>query len=331
MKKIKKAGYILLQIIALLLATFSIFSIFRDTENRYLKLLDFPRIQFFVASLIFLAIGAIVIKNWQWFDYLLLLALFCGLLVNGYYLINYTKLVSEDVPTAKGIKNTDFSFSLLIANVKMNNRTAQPLLNLIKKKNPDLLLAMEVDEWWDQQFKSLKKEYPYSISRINSVAYGMILFSKYPMKSIEINYLQNEKVPSFESIVTLTDGKNISFHGVHPVPPTHFKKLPDNKGQQETALKKIGRKLMSNKYPSLIAGDMNDVVWSHVDELTETNKILKDVRVGRGFYNSYNANNIFMRWPLDHIFVTEEFRLKKLERLSNIGSDHFPIFVELVL
>lgn len=38
-----------------------------------------------------------------------------------------------------------------------------------------------------------------------------------------------------------------------------------------------------------------------------------------------------MRWTLDHVFVTEEFRLKKLERLPKIGSDQFPIFVELVL
>ena len=31
------------------------------------------------------------------------------------------------------------------------------------------------------------------------------------------------------------------------------------------------------------------------------------------------------------VFVTEEFRLKKIERLEKIGSDHFPIYVELVL
>ena len=97
------------------------------------------------------------------------------------------------------------------------------------------------------------------------------------------------------------------------------------------ALKKLGKEIEDRKLPTLIAGDLNDVVWSHVDALTGTQNLLYDVRVGRGFYNSYNAENIFMRWPLDHVFVTKEFRLKKLERLSKIGSDHFPIYVELVL
>ncbi len=72
-------------------------------------------------------------------------------------------------------------------------------------------------------------------------------------------------------------------------------------------------------------------MWSHVDVLTETENILYDVRVGRGIYSSYNAESIFMRWPLDHVLVTEEFKLKTIERLPKIDSDHFPIYVELVL
>ena len=159
----------------------------------------------------------------------------------------------------------------------------------------------------------------------------MILYSKYPLKATEVKYLNNKKVPSFETKITLTNDKIITLHCVHPVPPTHFKNLPDNAGQQEKALKKLGKRLENRKYPTVVAGDINDVVWSYVDELTGTENILYDVRVGRGFYNSYNAENFLMRWPLDHVFVTEEFRLKKLERLSKIGSDHFPIYVELVL
>ena len=88
---------------------------------------------------------------------------------------------------------------------------------------------------------------------------------------------------------------------------------------------------MNRKFPTIVAGDLNDVVWSHVDELTETEHKLYDVRVGRGFYNSFDAENIILRWPLDHVFVTDEFRLKTLERLPKISSNHFPIFVELVL
>ena len=102
-------------------------------------------------------------------------------------------------------------------------------------------------------------------------------------------------------------------------------------GQAELAMRKLGQKIDSSKVPTIVMGDFNDVVWSYVNELTITKNLLFDIRTGRGFYNSYNAENILMRWPLDHVYVTKEFRLKAFERLDAIGSDHFPIYVELIL
>ena len=39
--------------------------------------------------------------------------------------------------------------------------------------------------------------------------------------------------------------------------------------------------------------------------------------------------SFIFRWPLDHIFVSEHFRVVAVERGEDIGSDHFPIFVNL--
>ncbi len=54
-----------------------------------------------------------------------------------------------------------------------------------------------------------------------------------------------------------------------------------------------------------------------------------DPRIGRGLYATFNARRRLLRWPLDHIFFTEDFRLVRLERMGFIGSDHFPIMVDL--
>ena len=331
MEKFRKVLKIIVYVLAVFFAMCSLLSVFRNAEIRYLKMLDFPRIQFFIFSLVSLLLFIILIKKWRWYSYLVVAGLLGGLFVNGTFLVHYTSLVPVEVQTVKAIQASDDQFSLLLTNVKMSNRKAAPLLNLIALKKPDLILAMEVNEWWDEKLEELNKEYPYSQHTVNEVAYGMVLYSKLPLKAIEVDYLNNKKVPSFESTITLANGKNISFHCIHPVPPTHFKDLPDNAGQEETAMKKLGKEVEGRKLPTIIAGDLNDVVWSYVDDLTGTKNIMYDVRVGRGFYNSYNAKNIFMKWPLDHIFVTEEFRLKKLERLPKIGSDHYPMYVELVL
>ncbi|SRX54815.1 endonuclease/exonuclease/phosphatase family protein [Aequorivita sp. CIP111184] len=331
MKKLRKILYWLLYLIAVLLAAATILSIFRNSEIRYLKMLDFPRIQLFVFSFISLLVLVLITKKWQWYTYLVSFALLCGLAINGAFIINYTTLVPVEVPTATDLKAADVQFSLLVSNVKMSNKNAQPLIDLIAEKKPDLVLAMEVNEWWDEELSVINKEYPYSQHTINEVTYGMVLYSKLPLNNVEVAYLNNKNVPSFECVVTLSNGKDINFHCMHPVPPTHFEDLPDNKGQKETALQKLGKIVNDSKIPSVVAGDLNDVVWSYVNDLTNTQNILYDLRVGRGFYNTYNAENLLMKWPLDHVFVTKEFRLKKLERLPKIGSDHYPIYVELVL
>ncbi len=56
---------------------------------------------------------------------------------------------------------------------------------------------------------------------------------------------------------------------------------------------------------------------------------LLDPRAGRGLYNSYNANNPLFRYPLDHVFHSKHFKLVRIQRLPDIGSDHFPILIEL--
>jgi hypothetical protein len=37
----------------------------------------------------------------------------------------------------------------------------------------------------------------------------------------------------------------------------------------------------------------------------------------------------FGRFPLDHIFYSEEFGLISLKKLQHIGSDHFPLMITL--
>jgi endonuclease/exonuclease/phosphatase (EEP) superfamily protein YafD len=331
MKSFKYYLLIALQVFALALTVLAILSEFNNVESRHLKMLDFLRIQFFLFTLISLIPLLLLIKQWNWFNYLVLAGLGFSLYIHGNYLINYTSLVDVKVPTATDSENQDNSISVLIANVQMSNTNSAALINLISLKNPDLVLAMEVNERWNEALSGLKKDYPYTQEAINEKAYGMILYSKFPFQKKEVNYINNANVPSFESSIMLNRTTEINLDCLHPVPPTHFEDLPDNEGQKEVALIVLGEKIKGRANPTLVIGDLNDVVWSRVDQSTGTDNLLFDVRVGRGFYNSYNATNILMRWPLDHVFVTKEFYLRKLERLPNIGSDHFPIFVELVL
>jgi hypothetical protein len=52
-------------------------------------------------------------------------------------------------------------------------------------------------------------------------------------------------------------------------------------------------------------------------------------RKGRGFYSTFHARVPGFRFPLDHIFHSDTFRLVTLLRLPYAGSDHFPVHAVL--
>ncbi|GAB2759964.1 hypothetical protein GCM10010465_00060 [Actinomadura fibrosa] len=235
------------------------------------------------------------------------------------------------VPDAVSSEDSQNTVGIMLANVLIKNDKYREFLDLVEKQDPDMLLAMEVDQKWVEEIAGLKKKYPHVISRPNDEAYGMILFSKFPLKNEEVKYLKHEFVPSFHADVVLPSGKIFRFHGVHPVAPVPSDKYPDNKGEKEVALLKVGNMVAEEEYPSIVAGDFNDVSWSHTSRMFESEGELKNVRIGRGLFNTFDATSKVMRWPLDHYFVTGEFGVVELKRLPAFGSDHFPIYAEFAL
>ncbi len=79
--------------------------------------------------------------------------------------------------------------------------------------------------------------------------------------------------------------------------------------------------------PVIVAGDFNDVSWSHTTHLFQRTGGLLDPRVDR--INTLDTRSRLMRYPLDHVFASRHFLLVELRRLPDIGSDHFPMLMVL--
>ena len=239
----------------------------------------------------------------------------------------FGKKVVPEVSSAD--QDSASSLKILIANVLITNRDAAGLLKIIDESQPDIFLAMEVDSWWVDQLSEI--DFPFVVKYPLDNAYGLALYSKLPLLKREIMFFRHSDVPSFHTTVELASGQKVRFHGVHPVAPFPSNKYPDNVGLEEVALPKVGKLVAADTIPSIVAGDFNDVSWSIITRFFEKNGNLKNVRLGRGLYNSFDATSLWMRWPLDHFFVTEEFEVVKLEKLGKFGSDHFPMLAEFVL
>ena len=99
--------------------------------------------------------------------------------------------------------------------------------------------------------------------------------------------------------------------------------------KRDAELLLVGREVRHQQGPVIVAGDLNDVAWSHTTRLFSRISGLLDPRIGRGLFSTFHAHCFFLRWPLDHVFVSHHFALNGITRLPNCGSDHFPILVSL--
>jgi endonuclease/exonuclease/phosphatase (EEP) superfamily protein YafD len=219
------------------------------------------------------------------------------------------------------------SFRLLIANVLMQNRQYDRFLQMVRAESPDLILAVEIDDQWLVQLQPLEMQYPYVVRQPQPNMYGMLLLSRLQLLAPQVRFRVQNDIPSIQAQIVLRNGTLVDFYGVHPRPPEPLRDQDATPRDAELIL--VGREVRDHGRPAVVAGDLNDVAWSDTTKLFLQISRLLDPRAGRGFYNTFNANTPWFRCPLDHVFHSNCFSLIALRRLAHIGSDHFPICIDL--
>jgi endonuclease/exonuclease/phosphatase (EEP) superfamily protein YafD len=230
-----------------------------------------------------------------------------------------------------------------------DNREVKALRDLIRDTNPDIILLSEPTRWWIEQLDGMEDDYPYTIFQPQENQYGKLLYSRLELENPEIRFLIEPEIPSLRTKVRLRSGTVVTLYGVHPRPPGIQRPDAENdsgiakdEGEQdedverEDSDKRDAELLLVAKevkklgdLPVIVAGDFNDVAWSHTTHLFQRIGGLLDPRVGRVLFNTFDASSRLLRYPLDHVFASQHFLLVELRRLPDIGSDHFPMFVVL--
>lgn len=284
---------------------------------------DYPRMQ-----LLTLAAVAACLLAWAgvesfWPDGGILAFVAIGGLFQAWRVWPYSRWHRVQVLSARG----DDGVSLFITNVLMTNRHAGKLLERIRETRPDLVLALETDAWWVERLGSLSGDYPHSVEVPQDDTYGMVLRSRIPLEETTVERMVRANVPSIHTRFRLKNGEAVRLFAVHPKPP-----FPDEDAttvDRDAELLLIGRKVAETRGPAIVAGDLNDVAWSRTTHLFQKISQLLDPRVGRGRFSTYHASHRWLRWPLDHVFISDHFRLRRLELQPHVGSDHFPILADL--
>jgi len=295
----------------------------------WIRVCDFPRLQIvaglLLSLLLLVAVPGSALPPTYW------PAALIGILAAVGYQASriwpYTRWHGKQVQDSQRPATDPNHISLLVTNVLMYNRDATRCLGVIREQKPDIVLAVETDDWWLSQLGHLAQEYPHTCHAPLPNTYGMLVFSRLPLLAKEMQFILDPGIPSFHGRVRLPSGVEANLHFVHPKPPAPKESKTSTRRDAELLL--VGRAIANHDGPTIVAGDLNDVAWSHTSELFRRLARLLDPRVGRGLLPTFHADYKLLRWPLDHVFHSAHFRLQDLKRLPHIGSDHYPIYIRL--
>lgn len=211
-------------------------------------------------------------------------------------------------------------------NVNTENRRFDLVRQFIHDHHPDVVLMLEVDQAWVKALEELHSTYPYQKLNPREDYFGIALYSKLPFTKCDIVRFGRANTPSIVGEFEI-QGKLLTIIGTHLPPPAG----ETNSESRNNQINAIAETLATIPGPKILMGDLNMTPWSyHFGRFTEMTGIV-DSSKGRGLALTWPANQILLRIPIDHCLVSKEIAIKNKYVGDDLGSDHFPIVVDLAL
>ena len=287
---------------------------------------DFPRQQLLAVAILVLAVSI-----W-WSDGGVAWRVIQGVmivtaLIQAWLIVEFTPFWKKQSKAYDPAHDKGEPIRLVAANVKMSNTRYGDLEAELRSRDPDIFVLMEVDVRWRDALSDLLATYPHVVDRNQENSYGMVLASKFALADMKAECLLTDGVPSIITAVRTPKGRRFRLYCIHPEPPVPHETTEGRDG--ETSL--VALRVREETLPVIVTGDLNDVAWSRTTRRFRRVSRLLDPRIGRQIFSTFDARYPLIRWPLDHLFHSPDFRLAGMHRLTPCGSDHFPVMFDLVL
>lgn len=190
--------------------------------------------------------------------------------------------------------------------------------------NADIVAFQEVNQSWAASLvKALADEYPYYSLAPQDNCYGMALFSKRPLKEIQLRMW--EGYPAISAKVE-NEGQDIFILSLHAASPVTRQRYHARNKQLAAVTQLIKEAAM----PTLVIGDFNTVPWDPALRRLLIATKLRDSRA-----RNYTATwpNLFGKWgiPIDYVLYSPHWQRVNHHAAPIIGSDHRAMVATLAM
>ena len=127
------------------------------------------------------------------------------------------------------------------------------------------------------------------------------------------------------------NGTPVTLAGIHPLPPVRGA-WAYGRDREIGVMAQLAR---ATEHPFILVGDLNASPWSHAMRSLTSTTDLHYASKGYGIWPTWfvgsRAVSLLLGAPLDHILYSDEWVVVDYTEEGDIGSDHVPLEVDLVL
>lgn len=211
-------------------------------------------------------------------------------------------------------------------NVHTANKRWDLVIAAVRAAKPDAVLFTEVNTEWVSQLKPLESDFPQHVHHPRSDNFGIAFFTHLPVSRLEIISVVANEIPSIRCEIPFDSG-NLTIIGTHPLPPRNYMYTSIRNFQMQ----ELGKLLAGIKGPKILVGDLNTTPWSQTFTQLTTVAGLRDSSLGRGITPTWPRQVWFFGVPIDHCLISPEIEVASRTVGTSVGSDHYPLFLELTL
>jgi endonuclease/exonuclease/phosphatase (EEP) superfamily protein YafD len=237
---------------------------------------------------------------------------------------------------------------LLLVNVNYKNSQYLRVINYIADVNADVVILEEFTPKWQKQVEEslVEKTFPYKILAAREDTFGIAVFSRFPIVKSQILGLAGYEWPTIVAQIS-PSGNSLNLVAAHFMGPMTY----EGWLEQVAQMRDLGARSEIARLPLVVAGDFNTTPWTDCFCLLMQGLHLRDSRRGFGLQQSWPTAepivvlkslgltfspylfglNALVALPLDHCLVSDEIIVANRRVGNFVGSDHFPVVIDLIL
>ena len=214
-------------------------------------------------------------------------------------------------------------------NLLSNNESFADVIDYIETTDPDLILLHEASRPWEVAMEAANLDYQIIRPRSDDLIFGtLVMVRGEEIQGVSYGFAAAQ--PRAVEIVYRPTGwpEPVAVLSTHPLAPTE----KDRADLRDAQLDFAGRWAAEQEGAFFVVGDFNATPWSSPFRRLIASADLRNSQIGFGLQPSFPTESVFLlRVPIDHLVHSSELVVVDRQLGPAMGSDHFPLLVDLPL